>query len=61
MILRPSDIHADSGRAKIGVVTAARDLGVEFNCKLSSMWRVDVNGNEREVFLELAREIANAL
>jgi hypothetical protein len=61
MIIRPTDIHADTGRAKIGLVTAARDLGVGVDCRLSSMWRVDIDGNERESFLELAREVANAM
>ena len=61
MIIRPSDIHADTGRAKIGLVTAARDLGIGVDCRLSSMWRVDIDGNEREAFLELAKEAANAM
>ena len=59
MIIRPTDIHEDFGKAKLGFVQAADALGVEFDCKLMSMWRVDINGNELETFLQLAREVAN--
>ena len=60
MVIKPTDIHADVGRAKIGLTRAACDLGVKFDCRLSSMWLVVIDGNEREPFLELAREIANS-
>ena len=61
MIIRSTDIHEDLGRAKIGFVQAASDLGVEFNCNLLFMWQVDIDGNELKPFLELAKELANAL
>jgi len=56
MIIVPSDIHTDVDKARFGVVAASIALGIECNCKLSSMWRVDIDGGEREIFLELARE-----
>jgi len=58
MIIHPNDVHEDCGRAKIGVVSAARALGIEFNCSLASQWLVKIDGNEREAFLELAHEEA---
>lgn len=58
MVIRPSDIHVDSDKAKLAAVTVARALCVECDCRLSSMWRIDIDGNERETFLELAREEA---
>ena len=56
MIIRPADVHADYMVALIGVTTAAKLLGIECNCKLSSQWLVKIGGNERASFLELARE-----
>lgn len=56
MILHPTDIHDDSDKARLGVVSAARALGINCDCRLATMWRVDINGNEREIFIELARE-----
>jgi hypothetical protein len=58
MIIRSFDVHEDVGRAKFGVLLAAKELGIECNCKLSSQWIVKIDGNEREAFLELAREAA---
>ncbi len=58
MMIRPSDVHDDFGRAKIGVMAASQALGIDCDCRLMSMWRVDIDGNERETFLELAREEA---
>ncbi len=58
MIIRPSDVHKDAGKAKLGVMLAARELGIECNCTLSSQWIVRIDGNERDAFLELAREAA---
>jgi len=39
---------------------AAEALGIQCNCTLASMWRVEIDGNEREVVLELAREEAES-
>jgi hypothetical protein len=58
MVIHPSDIHEDIGRARIGVMEASRALGIDCDCRLMSLWRVDIDGNEREAFLELAREEA---
>jgi hypothetical protein len=58
MIVRPGDVHEDASKAKLGVMLAAKELGIECNCTLSSQWIVRIDGNEREVFLELAREAA---
>lgn len=61
MIIRPSEVHEDAGKAKLGVMLAACELGIECNCTLSSQWLVKIDGNEREIFLELAREAAEHL
>lgn len=61
MIIRPTDVCEDVDAAKYGVVTAARALGIEFNCNLTTQWLVKIDGNERETFLELAREEAKNL
>jgi hypothetical protein len=58
MIIKPSDVHEDAGKAKLGVLLVAKELGIECNCTLSSQWIVRIDGNERETFLELAREAA---
>jgi hypothetical protein len=58
MIIRPSDVHEDSARARLGVGLAAEALGVECDLRLSSQWLVKIDGNEREAFLELAQEEA---
>jgi hypothetical protein len=58
MIIRPGEVHEDCGRARLGVGLAAEALGIRCNLTLQSMWTVDVDGNEREAFLELARECA---
>lgn len=57
MIVRPSDVHPDADKAKMGVMLAARELGIVCDCRLASMWRVEIDGNELATFLE----IANAL
>jgi len=58
MIIRPTDIHYDINRARMSAITIARDLGVECDCRLSTMWRVDIDGNELTTFLEMCREEA---
>ena len=56
MIIRPTDIHEDTDKARLGFVQAAKELGVEFNCHLTTMWKIDLTPAEVAVFLELARE-----
>lgn len=58
MVIRPADIHEDSDKARLGVGLACEALGILCNLKLSSQWLVDINGNERATFIELAREAA---
>lgn len=58
MIIRASEVHVDADRARLGVGLAAEALGVECDLRLSTQWIVKIDGNEREVFLELARECA---
>jgi hypothetical protein len=58
MIIRPSDVHEDAARARLGVSLAAEALGVECDLRLSSQWLVKIDGNERTAFLELAKEEA---
>jgi len=60
MIIRPTEVHENWDKALMGVLQTAKDLGIECNCKLSSQWLVKIDGNERETFLALAREAANA-
>ena len=60
MIIRACEIHDDPERARLGVGLAAEALGIKCDLRLQSMWRVEVDGNEREAFLELARESAVA-
>ena len=58
MIIRPSEVHDDWGLAKVSVGLAAKALDIECNLTLSSQWLIKIDGNERETFLELAREEA---
>jgi hypothetical protein len=60
MIIRASEIHGDPERARLGAGLAAEALGIKCDLRLQSMWRVEVDGNDREAFLELARECAVA-
>jgi len=59
MFIRPTDVHEDAAKARLGVGLAAEALGIECNMKLSSQWLVKIDGNELASFLELAREEAN--
>lgn len=61
MIIRPTDVCEDVDAAKYGVVKAAQALGIEFSCNLTTQWLIKIDGNEREAFLELAREEAKTL
>jgi len=58
MIVRPGEIHDNASKAKLGVMLAAEALGIQCNCTLASMWRVEIDGDERAAFLELAWEEA---
>jgi hypothetical protein len=58
MIVRPGEIHEDTDRARLGVGLAAKALGIQCDLRLMSQWLVKIDGNEREPFLELARECA---
>jgi len=58
MIIRSTEIHEDFDKARLGAGLAAEALGIMCNLTLQTMWRVDIDGNEREAFLELARECA---
>jgi len=58
MIVQPGEVHENHDRARLGVGLAAEALGIKCDLRLMSMWRVEIDGNEREAFLELAREEA---
>ena len=60
MIIRPSEIHDDLGKARLGMGQAALALGLACNIHLSTMWMVKVSDEDRPAFLELAREFAEA-
>jgi hypothetical protein len=59
MLIKPSDVHVDPEKARLGVGLTAKALGIECDLRLSSQWLVKIDGNERAAFLELAREAAN--
>jgi len=54
----PSDVHRDLGKAKLGVVIAAQALGVKYDIRLSSVWFIFIEREDRMTFLEFAREEA---
>ena len=56
MLIRPSDIHEDWDKARIGFLRAAVSLGLNFNASLMSMWKLEIKDNELATFLELAKE-----
>jgi hypothetical protein len=58
MIIRPSDVHPDPEKARLGTMLAARELDIVADLRLTSMWRVEIDGNELITFLELAKELA---
>jgi len=58
MVIYPGEVHDNHDRARLGVGLAAEALGIKCDLRLMSMWRVEIDGNEREAFLELAREEA---
>ena len=58
MIVRPSEVHDDPSRARLGVGLAAEALGVECDMRLQTQWRVQIDEMDRGAFLEIARECA---
>jgi len=56
----PTDVHQDDGKARLGVAAAAEALGVKVDCRLSSMWAIHIEPEDRATFLEFAREEAKA-
>jgi hypothetical protein len=60
-IIYPSDVNPDVGKARLGVAAAAEALGVTCNCRLSTMWRIEIDNKDVPTFLELAREEAKLL
>lgn len=57
----PSDVHRDIGKAKLGVIAAAGALDVKYDIRLSSVWFIFIEREDRTAFLEFAREEAAAL
>lgn len=60
IVIYPTDVHRDVGRAKLGVVAAADALDVRVDLRLSSAWLIFIGYKDRTAFVELAREEANA-
>ena len=58
IIIYPSDVHRNVGKAKLGVMAAADALGVKCDVRLSSAWLIFMGRKDRLAFLELAREEA---
>jgi len=54
----PSDVHRDTGKAKLGVMAAAEALGVKCDVRLSSALIIYIEQSDRATFLEFAREEA---
>lgn len=59
MIIRPSDIHSDFGRAKLGVSLAAKELEIECNLQLMTQWLIKIDPQDFQAFIELAKELVN--
>ena len=59
IIIYPAEVHQDTGKAKLGVAAAAKELGVKCDCRLSSMLIIWVAKSDKTTFLELAKEMAN--
>lgn len=60
IIIYPSDVHRDTGKAKLGVAAAAEALEVKCDLRLSSAWLIFIDQSDRAAFVTLAREEANA-
>lgn len=61
IIIYPSDVHRDAGKAKLGVWAAAEALGVKCDCRLSSAWMIWIEPSDRATFLDFAREEAERI
>jgi len=60
MIIRPSEVHENHDKARLGVGLAAEALGVECDLRLMTQWLVKADAKDRGAFLELARECAES-
>lgn len=58
MIVRPTDVHENSDRARLGVGLAAEALGIRCDLRLMTQWLVKIDPKDGKAFLELARECA---
>jgi len=58
VIIYPTDVHRDTGKAKLGVAAAADALGVKCDLRLSSVWLILIDRDDRAAFVALAREEA---
>lgn len=58
IIIYPSDVHRDTGKAKLGVMAAADALGIKCDLRLSSAWLIFIDRDDRAAFVVLAREEA---
>lgn len=58
IIIYPSDVHRDAGKAKLGVMAAADALGIKCDLRLSSAWLIFIDRDDRAAFVALAREEA---
>lgn len=56
MMLQPAHIHCDVSKARLGVGLAAEAFGIKCDCRLQTMWRVDVEPGDFKAFVELAKE-----
>lgn len=56
VIIYPTDVHLDAGKARLGVMAAADALGVKCDLRLSSAWLIFIDRRDRAAFVALARE-----
>lgn len=59
MLIYPAEVHADLGRARFGVESAAMMLEINVDCNFTTQWLIKINTQDFQAFLELAREAAN--
>lgn len=59
MIIRSFNVDVDQEKARLGVMLAAEALGIKCDCRLQTMWRVDIDGGDFATFLEFARDCAD--
>ena len=60
VLIYSTDVHRDAGKAKLGVTAAADALGVKCDLRLSSVWLISIDRDDRAAFVALAREEADA-